>query len=112
MNRESIYKHYVPAVASDPGDSGAACWFVFSSNRLLLETKEGSIGLPFLNRLADLDLQPLRTQYLGMLQGHPCYSAELKPEMPAPSGMSFKDLRSVSAPWVKTSFFWLAKLSR
>ena len=91
MPRESIYKHYIPAVTFESENDDYGYWFVFCSNRLLINPGEGSI--PCLRSLAELKLSPLRTQYLGTLQAHPCYSAEVSPDTAAPEGMSFSELR-------------------
>jgi NAD+ diphosphatase len=95
MSRESIYRRYIPAVTPEPGDCREAYCFIFSSNRLLLGSSESALKIPFLSRLTDLNLQPVRSQYLGTLKDHPCYSVELQSDVPAPAGMSFKDLRSI-----------------
>ncbi|MBN1189378.1 MAG: NAD(+) diphosphatase [Dehalococcoidales bacterium] len=95
MLRESIYKNYIPAVSGEPDSGGKAFWFIFSSNKLLLTLNSNKAGIPFVNGLKDLNLQPVRTQYLGTLQGNPCCAAELEPGTAAPAGMSFNDLRSV-----------------
>jgi NAD+ diphosphatase len=46
-----------------------------------------------LNSLSDLQLTPIRTQYLGIFEGLPCHSAEIPPETKAPEGLTFTDLR-------------------
>jgi len=93
MFRESIYKHYEPAVTSESLDNDYGYWFVFCLTKLL--TKPGECGIPYLKSLAELDLSPIRTQYLGTLRGHPCYSAEVSPDTIVPEGMSFMELRSL-----------------
>ena len=93
MSRESIYKCYRPAVTSEPVNNDYGYWFVFCSTKLLIKPNECSI--PYLRSLAELDLSPVRTQYLGTLQGHPCYSAEVSPDTVVHEGMSFRELRSL-----------------
>jgi NAD+ diphosphatase len=93
MFRESIYKYYEPAVTLESENDDYAYWFVFCLTKLLIKPDECSI--PYLRSLAELNLSPVRTQYLGTLQGHPCYSAEVSPDTIAPEGMSFSELRSV-----------------
>ncbi len=93
MYRESIYKHYKPDVTFQSADNDYGYWFVFCSAKLLIKLSEPSI--PYLRSLAELNLSPVRTQYLGTLQGYPCYSAEVSPDTVAPEGMSFKSLRSL-----------------
>ena len=93
MSRESIYKRYQPAVTFEPVNGDYGYWLAFCSNRLLVDS--GGPGIPYLRDLAELGLSPVRTQYLGTLQGHPCYSAEVAPETAAPEGMAFRELRSL-----------------
>jgi NAD+ diphosphatase len=93
MSRESIYKRYIPAVTFESGDNDYSYWFVFCLTKLLIKPNEFSI--PYSRSLAELNLSPVRTQYLGTLQGHPCYSAEVSPDTIVPEGMSFKELRSL-----------------
>ncbi len=93
MARESIYKRYIPAVSPDKYYSGPAYWFVFCEDRLLLNPDKGSIT--YVRSLTELDLTPVRTQYLGTLEEHPCYSAEVAPDTSAPEGMAFYSLMSV-----------------
>jgi NAD+ diphosphatase len=59
----------------------------------LLVNDEGP-ALPLARSLAELAISAVRTQYLGTLEGKPCYSAEISPDIVAPAGMSFRDLRS------------------
>lgn len=93
MSRESIYKSYQPDVPFESVKDDYGYWFVFSQNKLLTEPEE--FGIPCLKSLAEVNLAPVRTQYLGTLRGHPCYSAEVSPETVAPEGMSFRELRSL-----------------
>jgi len=93
MSRESIYKRYKPAVTFESVNDDYSYWFVFCPTRLLIKLNECSI--PYLRSLAELSLSPVRTQYLGTLHGHPCYSAEVSPDTTAPEGKSFRELRSL-----------------
>ncbi len=91
MSRESIYKSYQPAVTIESINSEHGNWFVFCSGKLLVNPDGCSI--PYIKSLAELDLSPVRTQYLGTLRGYPCYSAEVSPDTVVPAGMTFSDLR-------------------
>jgi NAD+ diphosphatase len=93
MNRESIYKRYIPAVRPEPDKNIHSYWFAFRSNRLLVKVEGDKVSIPYLTGLEELNLSSLRKQYLGTLQNCPCYSAELAPEATAPPGMSFMELR-------------------
>ena len=94
MSKESIYKRYIPAVTPAEKSSGPAYWFIFNSDKLLVNTTNSSI-IPHVRNLKELSVSPVRTQYLGTLEGYPCYSAEVTPETKAGKGMVFKDLRSL-----------------
>jgi NAD+ diphosphatase len=95
MSRESIYKRYEPAVTLEPGDSQRAYWFVFGLNKLLIKEHESKPEIPYTGDPGEWHLVPARIQYLGSLQGSPCYCAEAPAETRAPEGMSFRELRSL-----------------
>jgi len=94
MSRESIYRRYVPRLRPETELVGQSYWFVFCEGRLLLDLADGKGTVPLLNGLQQVGLAPLRTQYLGELEGRPCHSAEVPPGIAPPHGMSFSELRS------------------
>ena len=94
MSRESIYKRYIPAVTPDEENNGPAYWFIFNDYKMLINTKNSN-KIPFAKDLRELNIFPVRTQYLGTLEGHPCYAVEVAPETDAPEGMAFGDLKSL-----------------
>ena len=71
----------------------SAWWFACSAGKLLVDLT--SMQPPFLQDLAELGLEPLRSQTLGTLDGHPCYSAELLPDAPTPAAMQWVKLREL-----------------
>jgi NAD+ diphosphatase len=97
MHRESIYKHYTPAVIAEHEANCCSYWFVFFSDKLLIEANEteNKVHIPFVKTLEELSMCAVRTQYLGALKGHPCYSAEVEAVDKLPEGMCFRDLRSL-----------------
>lgn len=74
---------------------GTGWWFAFSGNKLLVQVDRRSHSIPWLNSLADIGLDPIRTQFLGTLDNHPCYSAELPREVKIPTNMSLRGLREL-----------------
>ena len=56
-------------------ESARSLWFVFHEGKLL--TKAGGDGqiIPCNRDLADADISPTHKQYLGKLDGLPCYAA-------------------------------------
>ena len=95
MHRESIYRHYEPAVTSPNENAAQVYWFAFCVNKMLVKADNDNFSIPYLNNLQELNIVPVRTQYLGLLEGHPCYSAEVPSDNIVPEGMSFVDLRSL-----------------
>jgi NAD+ diphosphatase len=95
MNKESIYKRYEPAVTDPNENNGQIYWFAFCENKMLVKVENDNYCIPYLNSLQELNVLPVRTQYLGILQGSPCYSAEISSSTNAPEGMNFVDLRSL-----------------
>lgn len=74
----------------DGAGSGLILWFVFSGDKLLCRA-DGAGPLPV--DLVELGLVPIRQQYLGTLDGRPCFSAELPPDLTPPAGYTFRRLR-------------------
>ncbi|HML05594.1 MAG TPA: NAD(+) diphosphatase [Methanobacterium sp.] len=90
MKRESIYKRYNPAVTPDKESKGPAYWFIFNDSKLLVNPNQ-ELKLLFTENINEFS--PIRTQYLGKLEGRPVYVVEVAPETPAPEGYYFEDLR-------------------
>ena len=77
------------------GSSGSSWWFPFRRDKVLVEETETSVTFPYLVGLEDLKILPIRTQYLGELNGSSCYSAELPDDTIPPEGMCFLGLREL-----------------
>lgn len=92
---ESIYKRYIPENICKQKISGKTYWFVFSLNKLLVNTYKDNISIPFVKTVEELNIVPIRTQYIGKLEGQHCYSVEVSPEAKDQHGMCFLDLKSL-----------------
>jgi NAD+ diphosphatase len=68
-------------------------WFIFSGTKLLVKRSEKGVQIPFAEGPSFARLHPIRKQFLGTLDGKPCYSAECGPHTPSPEGMAFEGLR-------------------
>ncbi|MFH2132032.1 MAG: NAD(+) diphosphatase [bacterium] len=77
-----------PADRVDP-----AYWFAFQKNNLLVQVVDGKTIVPYVMSMEEIGFKPVRTQYLGLLDGRHCYSAELPLNAPWPESASFADLR-------------------
>ncbi len=88
---------FVSAIEHKPFE-GEAFWFVFRGNELLVRrAPEGGPTLAPVRAtsLAEVGIQPLRAQILGTLDGRPCFSGEVGPDVAVPEHHSFEGLRSL-----------------
>ena len=83
---------FLHAVVPPPALSGNAWWFLFHGDRLLVEIRGDQVAIPRWTSPEDAGLSPVRTQFLGTLDGDPCFSGELGGEG-EPNGTSFRALR-------------------
>lgn len=86
--------HIIPPVTPPPETTPEAWWFLFHGDRLLVETCEDAVAVPHGQLSGVRGLRPMRTQYLGTLDGVPCYGGELA-EPVEPDGTTFRGLRSL-----------------
>lgn len=85
-----------------------AWWYIVKNDELLVTVDaDGQAHLPQIPNLDHLHLTPVRTQYLGQLDGVPCYAAELAPSVPLPEGFSFQRLRPLFE-MLPEEIFWVA----
>ena len=99
--------HFIPDFAPSKEQRTPAWWFAYCGERLLVKTTNGGATIPMVKNLASLNLKPVRTFYLGVLDGRPCYAAECDREASAPDGMSFEGLRQLVG-WIDDALFWAA----
>lgn len=95
---------FVPGIAMPDPMPSLGLWFLFRERDLLVATPP---SIPNVRDPADLGLQPVRTQFLGMLDGMPCFSGELPANAPPPPGMEFCGLRPLFGR-LPDPLFWLA----
>jgi NAD+ diphosphatase len=74
-------------------ESARSMWFVFYEGRLLIKTGDTGQLIPRNRDLANFDIVPIHKQYLGSLDGLPCYAAELLHGRNLPDGFEFEGLR-------------------
>ncbi|UCG11102.1 MAG: NAD(+) diphosphatase [Deltaproteobacteria bacterium] len=98
---------FIPAVAPPSEEIRSAWWFVFRDDALLVKLSDETALIPCVADTAELDLRAVREQYLGTLDGRPCYSAQLPDDAVVPEGMTFRGLRSVFG-LMEEDLFWIA----
>ncbi|MCU7495415.1 MAG: NAD(+) diphosphatase [Ignavibacteria bacterium] len=88
--------NFVPAVKAPENSGGlASWWFVFKRDELLVLTNNGKAEIPFNKDLSDINIKPLKKQYLGTMGESPSFAVEVSLETEAPRGMAFRNLRSL-----------------
>jgi NAD+ diphosphatase len=98
---------FVPAVRPPDSQKPHGYWFVFQENRMLVRVEQRRASPPVCDELQSLGVRPVRTQYLGTLGKHSCYSAELADEVRPPEGMRFEQLRGLWGS-LPEELFWIA----
>jgi NAD+ diphosphatase len=86
---------FLPLVTPPGALSEPAHWFLFQRSQLLVHREEGHASVPLVADPRQLGLEPVRTQYLGMLGGRHCYSAQCAADIPAPDGYVWSGLRAL-----------------
>lgn len=99
---------FISSVVPPSEQAESAWWFVFKDDAVLVKLNEDTAHIPCVPALAQLSLEPIRTQYLGTLDGTHCYSAELDAQDNSiPDGMAFHKLRSLYNA-LPEEMFWTA----
>ena len=83
---------FLPGVKAPERPPSTSFWFCFRDHRLLLGSR---LRVPRCRHPADLSVSPLRTQYLGTLDGSHCFSAELPSDTHVGAEMAFHDIREL-----------------
>ena len=98
---------FKPAFKSPSTPSARALWFVFQRDRLLLNEGNNGRRIPCTSDLAQIEPAPIRSQYLGTLDGRPCYAAELPNESRVVDGFRLKGLRETFGQ-LEEELIWIA----
>jgi NAD+ diphosphatase len=84
-----------PLVTAPEGASRPALWFAFQGSQLLIRREQDRAVVPELIHPRKLGLEPLREQYLGVLDGTGCYACEVAAGVAPPEGMTWTGLRGL-----------------
>lgn len=90
-----MHRTFIPGTTPFSPQPEPSWWFAFVSNKLLVHLKGTLSQIPNFVSLAEIGLEPVRTQFLGTLDGQPCYSAQLPKDTIVPNGMSLLGLREL-----------------
>lgn len=87
----SFISSYIPP----EGSGEPAWWFVFQDDRMLVHVAGERVEIPKVLDPGSLYRGPLRTQYLGALDGVDCYAAALDGRASIDNGMALLSLREI-----------------
>src|SRR5512138_1938783 len=92
---------FVSQIAPAEGRRGPAYWFVFRGDQLLARPAGDTADVPRAADPGELQIEPLRSLYLGYLAGAgqeiDCYTAEIAVDAPLPDGLIADGLRQLYA---------------
>jgi NAD+ diphosphatase len=86
---------FVPSFRAPSEDQESALWFLFQDQRLLIRREGESLSIPRSSDLERLELAPAEKEFLGWLDGCPCFAAEVLEGKPVLDGFLFLGLRSL-----------------
>ncbi len=81
--------------ALKPVGNGKALWFLFQGRKILVAASEGRVGIPEAAGREELPVSPIRTLYLGQLDGRDCYGAELAKGTEVPPELATQGIRTL-----------------
>ncbi|MBP2656084.1 MAG: nudC 2 [Firmicutes bacterium] len=95
MTVSSIYSRYIPATVPKNGPNSFEWLFIFNTTQILIKDELGKLSIPTSEDLNGQKLEYENKQYLGELDGYPCYCMEVTDKVDAPQGMVFTELRAL-----------------
>jgi len=75
--------------------SGPAWWFFCSGTKVVVKTDGAAVAIPFVEGPETPGLRIAGRQYLGTLNGHPCFAAAVADKDKIPEGLDLRDLRTL-----------------
>ena len=97
----AIPGHFTPATAPthSPEKLQSTWWFICARARLVTQTLPATdqtlYSFPQAPTLNTLGITPVRTQFLGYLEGHPCVAAEISQDTVLPPTFELRHLREL-----------------
>ena len=105
----SIYKRYSPAIKPSAGADNDEWMLVFYEDKLAVKETDGILSIPKLKDFEASEIIFSQKQYLGEVEGYPCYCMEASDASELPDGIAFRDLRSVLGVFEEDIFMLLGR---
>ena len=100
-------RKFISGIVSPQERSAPAWWFIFMKDKLLAYQEPGSVTVPFLIDPSEMGVTVMQQNYLGQLDNHHCYAAEVIEGTTPPAGMTFEGLRQIYGR-LDEDLFWIA----
>jgi len=87
-----------------------ALWFLFEDYKLLIKQQDEQVLIPQSRDLKTLDITPQERQYLGSLDGRPCYAGELEKGRAFSHSFALNGIRTLFGR-LEDELMWIAGLA-
>ncbi|MFZ5517775.1 MAG: NAD(+) diphosphatase [Candidatus Zhuqueibacterota bacterium] len=104
---EQTQNNFAPAKSPVPRPDSPGWWFIFHHYEMLVRNDERRVTIPKMTDAAAAGFNIIRSVYLGMLEGAPCFSAEIDAISDVPAQMEFRELRPLFGV-LPEKLFWIA----
>ncbi len=98
---------FIPDFKPSSGEQASALWFIFNKGKLLTKITNDTLTIPDTSDLSESNITLDRFQYLGTLDSHPCYAAELADNPLDADNFKFKELRTLFGS-MEEDLIWIA----
>jgi NAD+ diphosphatase len=98
--------NFIPACQPSHKAEDPVYWFLFHDQQLLMETSKDIYRLPLVSNTL-IDFKLTTEQYLGTLDGLPCYTAQLSGVPEIPGNLNLFPVRDLYGK-IPEDLFWLA----
>jgi NAD+ diphosphatase len=88
-------------------EPASALWFILKQGKLLIKTADELCTIPETSDIGRYKPALVRKQYLGDLDGRPCFAAELPDQNPQEASLKFQELRSLFGS-MDENLIWIA----
>ena len=104
---EAEEMQFFPDFKSPGSEPPQTLWFVYQDQKLIVKLNNDGVLIPSAADLQQAKLEPIRKQYLGVLDNRPCFAAELPLEVGIPGGWISRGLRELFG-LLEDEFIWVA----
>jgi NAD+ diphosphatase len=99
---------FIPNFIAPSNESPEALWFVYHQHRLLIKSGTNGYRVPRLQNLKKFEPLLIHKQFLGSLNGIPCYAAELATDDNITGEFALKGLRDLFFGQIEEELVWIA----